>query len=149
MVGGLAPPEQHEPPVEQVGRLDRWMFLEATAVDRVSGRVPTHLSLGLPQTGRDQDVEDDIRAVVETSHAGGAIVKVIFENAYLTDDEKIRACRLTEAAGGAYTAEALGHKMMVVERHRGRRAAIPVAREYLDRFPDGAYAKSAQAVLAH
>lgn len=56
---------------------------------------------------------------------------------------------LTEAAGGAYTAEALGHKMMVVERHRGRRAAIPVAREYLDRFPDGAYAKSAQAVLAH
>jgi hypothetical protein len=55
---------------------------------------------------------------------------------------------LTEAAGGAYTAEALGHKMLVVERHRGRLAAVPVAREYLDRFPEGAYAKSAQAILA-
>jgi hypothetical protein len=55
---------------------------------------------------------------------------------------------LTEAAGGAYTAEALGHKMLVVERHRGHVAALPVAREYVDRFPDGAYAKSALAILA-
>lgn len=55
---------------------------------------------------------------------------------------------LTEAAGGAYTAEALGHKLLVVERRRGRRGAAPVAREYLDRFPDGAYAETAQAVLA-
>jgi hypothetical protein len=55
---------------------------------------------------------------------------------------------LTEAAGGAYTAEALGHKMLVVERRRGRRGAAPVAREYLDRFPDGAYATTAQAILA-
>ena len=44
----------------------------------------------------------DIAAVVEVAHAAGAIVKVIFENAYLTDDEKIRACRLTEAAGGDF-----------------------------------------------
>ena len=38
----------------------------------------------------------------------GAIVKVIFENAYLTDDEKIRACHLTEAAGGDFVKTSTG-----------------------------------------
>ena len=41
-------------------------------------------------------------AVVEVGHAAGALVKVIFENAYLTDDEKIRACHLSEAAGADF-----------------------------------------------
>ena len=31
-----------------------------------------------------------------------AIVKVILENAYLTDDEKVAGCRAAEAAGAAY-----------------------------------------------
>ena len=38
----------------------------------------------------------------------GAIVKVIFENAYLTDDEKVRACRLTEAAGAEFVKTSTG-----------------------------------------
>jgi len=46
--------------------------------------------------------------VVEVAHAAGAIVKVIFENAYLTDGEKIRACRLTEAAGGDFVKTSTG-----------------------------------------
>ena len=46
--------------------------------------------------------------MVDVAHAGGAIVKVIFENAYLTDDEKIRACRLTEAAGGDFVKTSTG-----------------------------------------
>ena len=58
------------------------------------------IQIGALKAGRDTDVQADIAAVVEVAHAGGAIVKVIFENAYLTDDEKVRACRLTEAAGG-------------------------------------------------
>jgi deoxyribose-phosphate aldolase len=66
------------------------------------------IKIGALKSGRDQDVEDDIRAVVEVAHAAGAIVKVIFENAYLTDDEKIRACRLTEAAGGDFVKTSTG-----------------------------------------
>ena len=66
------------------------------------------LKIGALRSGRDQDVEDDIRAVVEVAHAAGAIVKVIFENAYLTDDEKVRACRLTEAAGGDFVKTSTG-----------------------------------------
>ena len=66
------------------------------------------IKIGALRSGRDQDVEDDIRAIVEVAHAAGAIVKVIFENAYLTDDEKIRACRLTEAAGGDFVKTSTG-----------------------------------------
>ncbi len=60
------------------------------------------------KSGRDADVESDIRAVVEVGHAAGAIVKVIFENAYLTDDEKIRACHLTTVAGGDFVKTSTG-----------------------------------------
>ena len=39
-------------------------------------------------------VRNDIRAVIEPAHAAGQKVKVIFENCYLTDDQKIRLCEL-------------------------------------------------------
>ena len=66
------------------------------------------LQIGALKSGRDADVEADIRAVVEVAHAVGAIVKVIFENAYLMDDEKIRACRLSEAAGADFVKTSTG-----------------------------------------
>lgn len=73
----------------------------ATEIDMV-------IQIGALKSGRDADVQADIAAVVEAAHAGGAIVKVIFENAYLTDDEKIRACRLTEAAGAEFVKTSTG-----------------------------------------
>src|SRR5262245_58781031 len=66
------------------------------------------IHIGALRSGRDAYVEADIKAVVNVAHAAGAIVKVIFENAYLTDDEKIRACRLTEAAGGDFVKTSTG-----------------------------------------
>ncbi|GIW88323.1 MAG: deoxyribose-phosphate aldolase [Isosphaeraceae bacterium] len=39
-------------------------------------------------------VRDDIRAVVEPTHAAGQKVKVIFENCYLNDAQKIRLCEI-------------------------------------------------------
>ena len=66
------------------------------------------LQIGALRSGRDPDVQADIAAVVEVAHAAGAIVKVIFENAYLSDDEKIRACRLTEAAGADFVKTSTG-----------------------------------------
>jgi deoxyribose-phosphate aldolase len=66
------------------------------------------IQIGALKSGRDADVEADVRAVVEVAHAAGAIVKVIFENAYLTDEEKVRACRLTEAAGGDFVKTSTG-----------------------------------------
>jgi deoxyribose-phosphate aldolase len=37
-------------------------------------------------------VAADIAAVIDVTHAAGAKVKVIFENCYLNDDQKIRLC---------------------------------------------------------
>ncbi|HYN48270.1 MAG TPA: deoxyribose-phosphate aldolase [Candidatus Nanopelagicales bacterium] len=66
------------------------------------------IQIGALKSGRDAEVLADIAAIVEVARAGGAIVKVIFENAYLTDDEKIRACRLTEAAGADFVKTSTG-----------------------------------------
>jgi deoxyribose-phosphate aldolase len=66
------------------------------------------IQIGALKSGRDADVQADIAAVVEVAHEAGAIVKVIFENAYLTDDEKVRACRLSEAAGADFVKTSTG-----------------------------------------
>jgi deoxyribose-phosphate aldolase len=84
------------------------VFETERALEQGAREIDMVLLIGALKSGRDEDVERDIRAVVEVSHAGGAIVKVIFENAYLTDDEKIRACRATEAAGGDFVKTSTG-----------------------------------------
>ena len=66
------------------------------------------IDIGALKSGRDTDVQADIAAVVEAAHAGGAIVKVIFENHYLTDDEIVRACHATEAAGAEFVKTSTG-----------------------------------------
>jgi deoxyribose-phosphate aldolase len=66
------------------------------------------IDIGALKSGRDRDVQADIAAVVEAAHAAGAIVKVILENAYLTDDEKVRGSRLTEAAGAEFVKTSTG-----------------------------------------
>ncbi len=83
---------------------------EARAGARPTARAELDMviQIGALKSGRDAEVQADIAAVVEVAHAAGAIVKVIFENAYLTDDEKVRACRLTEAAGGDFVKTSTG-----------------------------------------
>ncbi len=54
---------------------------------------------------------------------------------------------LDEAPNGAYASEALGRKMMVLERAHRRSAAAAVAADYLRRFPVGTYARAAEAIV--
>lgn len=53
-------------------------------------------------------VADDIAAVVEAAHDRGAIVKVIFENCYLNDDQKVRLCRICGEVGADYVKTSTG-----------------------------------------
>ena len=66
------------------------------------------INIGALRSGRDSYVKDEIAAIVATAHRGGAIVKVILENAYLDDDQKVRGCRLAEAAGADYVKTSTG-----------------------------------------
>lgn len=66
------------------------------------------LNIGRLRSGDHGYVEDEIRAVVEAAHAGGALVKVILENAYLTDTEKVTGCRLAERAGADFVKTSTG-----------------------------------------
>ena len=44
-------------------------------------------------------VKNDIKAIVEVAHSHNVLVKVIFENFYLNDEQKKMACKLSEEAG--------------------------------------------------
>jgi TolA-binding protein len=54
---------------------------------------------------------------------------------------------LNEAPEGSYGSQALGHKMMLIRKLQGPSAASQMAREYLQRFPEGPYASSATKLL--
>lgn len=84
----------------KVAEADRAMTDGAVELDMV-------LNIGWLLSSEYRAVEDDIRAVVERS-AENVLVKVILENAYLSDEQKVIACRLVEAAGGDYVKTSTG-----------------------------------------
>ena len=77
-------------------------------------------------------VEQDIRAVVEVAHASGASVKVIFETAFLNDEQIIKACELTENAGADYVKTSTGfasegattHNVALMKKAVGERLKV-------------------------
>jgi deoxyribose-phosphate aldolase len=66
------------------------------------------MNIGELRSGHADHVRQDIRAVVEAAHAHGVMVKVILENAYLTDEEKVLACKLVEEAGADFVKTSTG-----------------------------------------
>ena len=54
-------------------------------------------------------VTDDIRAVVEATHAGNALVKVIFENCFLSDDLKQKLCEICGAVRADFVKTSTGY----------------------------------------
>ena len=84
------------------------VFEAQRALDDGATELDMVIDIGALKSGRDADVRADIEAVVGVARSGGAIVKVILENAYLTDDEKVRGSRLTEAAGAEFVKTSTG-----------------------------------------
>ncbi len=83
--------------------------LEANlAMDDGAMELDMVLNIGQLRTGKLDFVRDDIKAVCDVAHTRGAKVKVILENAYLTDDEKVTACRLCEEAGADWVKTSTG-----------------------------------------
>lgn len=66
------------------------------------------LNIGRLLSGDYGYVGKDIRAVVEAAHPHNVLVKVIFENYYLNDDQKRKACWLAEEAGADFVKTSTG-----------------------------------------
>ncbi|HOJ86839.1 MAG TPA: deoxyribose-phosphate aldolase [Elusimicrobiales bacterium] len=64
------------------------------------------INIGALKSGNDQLVLEDIKAVREATR--GKILKVIIETAYLTRDEKIRACKMSKEAGADFVKTSTG-----------------------------------------
>lgn len=65
------------------------------------------LNIGRLRSGAADEVRADIQAVVEVA-AGRALVKVILENAYLDQAQKVLGCRLAEEAGADFVKTSTG-----------------------------------------
>jgi len=83
-------------------------FEAARALDDGANELDMVLNIAWLRSGRDDAVRDEIRAIVELAADRGAIVKVILENAYLTDEQKVLGCRLAEEAGAAFVKTSTG-----------------------------------------
>jgi len=73
----------------------------ATEVDMV-------VNIGALNAGDDALVLEDIRAVADAAHAGGAHLKVILETALLSADQIVRGCQLSEQAGADFVKTSTG-----------------------------------------
>ena len=66
------------------------------------------INIGELKAGNDDVVRADIAAVAEAAHTGGAHLKVIIECCLLTEEEKIRASRLTVEGGADFVKTSTG-----------------------------------------
>lgn len=80
-------------------------------------------------------VREDIRAVVDAAHAGKAIVKVIFENCFLTDDLKMKLCEICGELRADFVKTSTGYgatgatmeDLMLMRRHAPSHVQVKAA----------------------
>jgi deoxyribose-phosphate aldolase len=81
-------------------------FETREAVANGATEVDTVINLGALKAGKRDTVYDDIKAVIGA--ANGALVKVIIEACYLTDEEKVLACQIATQAGANFVKTTTG-----------------------------------------
>ncbi len=78
------------------------------AIKQGAQEIDMVINIGALKSGQDEIVEADIRGVVEASHRGGAICKVILETALLNDEEKVRGSVASKKAGADFVKTSTG-----------------------------------------
>ena len=92
------------------GNLTAVKLIEAErAMDDGAVELDMVVNLGHVIGGRWDDVRADIAAVTAAAHDRGAIVKVIFENCYLIDDQKVRLCEICGEVGADFVKTSTGY----------------------------------------
>jgi deoxyribose-phosphate aldolase len=84
------------------------IYEAAEAIQLGAQEIDMVINIGALKSGQYDAVESDIRGVVEASHRGRAICKVILETALLTTDEKVRAAEICKKVGADFVKTSTG-----------------------------------------
>ena len=79
------------------------------AIEEGCGEVDLVMNIGRFLSGDYNLVLDDISAVCEETHKGKAILKVILENAYLSEEQIKKACEICATAKADFTKTSTGY----------------------------------------
>lgn len=84
------------------------VFEAQAAIENGADELDMVINVGELKAGHDEQVLSDIQAVVKAGHAAQKHVKVIIETCLLSDEEKRRACELSEKAGADFVKTSTG-----------------------------------------
>lgn len=82
------------------------VFETKDAIENGADEIDMVINIGLLKDGRDGQVCDEIRAIKKA--CGDKILKVIIETCLLTEEEKVRACKIVTEAGADYIKTSTG-----------------------------------------
>ena len=108
-------------------------FETREAVAAGADEIDMVINIGMLREGRDEDVLAEIRAVKEA--CGGKLLKVIIETCLLSEDEKIRMCRIVTESGAEYiktstgfsTGGATREDVALMRKHVGKDVQVKAA----------------------
>ena len=102
------------------------IFEAEKAMDEGATELDVVLNIGWLKGGEDALVELELGRVLETAHAEAALVKVILETGYLTDELIVRACQICDRAGADFvkTSTGYGPSGATIEHVRLMRASV-------------------------
>ncbi len=79
------------------------------AIDNGAVELDMVLNIGKLKSKNYDYVKKDIKAVTDTAHSRKVLIKVIFENCYLSEDEIIEACKICNEAGVDFVKTSTGY----------------------------------------
>ena len=84
------------------------LFETRRALDEGAREIDMVINIGAFRSGQYGYVEDEVAEVVAVAHSANALVKVILENAYLSDEQIVEGSRLGERAGAEFIKTSTG-----------------------------------------
>ena len=74
------------------------VFEAVEACDNGASEIDMVININFVKSGRFDEVYEEIKLIAEAVHAKGALLKVIIETCDLTEDEKVRLCKIVSDA---------------------------------------------------
>ncbi len=96
------------------------------ALDEGCDELDMVINIGQMLRGNEDYVRNEIKQICDLAHSRNAIVKVILETCYLSDEQKKRACEISEEAGADFvkTSTGYGSKGCTIEDLKLMRASV-------------------------